>query len=344
MRILDIRHAPGDYCCMWNGVQDIYCTLSGERAPAHLFFAISGIGGFVYMRFKQPGGVRALVSWGDGRPKKMYPLVDKLIGFEWKCSDGGTFERAMKKAKAEIDVGRPVVLGCVDMKYLPYYPKLYMGESIPIHYVLMVGYDDERVYIYDCGRPDMQTLTYDNLRLALDIVKNDVGDKNGVFTFKFDDKLKTVREIAVPGFRAQARRILEPPVGFTGIKGMRKLAAEILKWESEFTEEEYIKTLRYFAEFTGEVPDSPARMNGLPDNGVKHTSSRPNLAKTLRELDYPEWRGAAEAFDASGEILQEMTDIVIDRVLGIGDRMAEIPRMINAIADGEESAWRILAK
>lgn len=49
----------------------------------------------------------------------------------------------MKRAKEQIDNEKPVVLGCLDMYYLSHYPKFYNKEHIPIHYILMVGYDDE---------------------------------------------------------------------------------------------------------------------------------------------------------------------------------------------------------
>ncbi len=53
------------------------------------------------------------------------------------------------------------------MYYLPYYKKLYHKEHIPFHYILMVGYDDEGIYLYDCGRTELLHLSYDKLRESM---------------------------------------------------------------------------------------------------------------------------------------------------------------------------------
>ena len=182
MKLITLEHKVCDYTCMWNGIQDIYQQKSGEDVPGYLFFCLSGIGNFVYLSFKQ-GGLRKMVGWGDGRPKKMYPDVCGTIGFSFKCIEGTSFAYCLKTAKAQIDEGKPVVLGCLDMYYLDYYPKMYQKIHVPIHYVLMVGYDDDKqcVYVLDCGKPDMQTLSYACLEQALNVKKSPVGDKNGFY-------------------------------------------------------------------------------------------------------------------------------------------------------------------
>lgn len=55
------------------------------------------------------------------------------------------------------------------MYYLSYYPKFYYKEHIPIHYILMVGYDDEEkyIYVYDCGIEEMQKLNMKLLKRLL---------------------------------------------------------------------------------------------------------------------------------------------------------------------------------
>lgn len=55
------------------------------------------------------------------------------------------------------------------MFHLPYLEKLYHREHIPFHYILMVGYDEEQacIYLHDCGRRELQTLSYDELSKAM---------------------------------------------------------------------------------------------------------------------------------------------------------------------------------
>ena len=92
--------------------------------------------------------------------------------------------------KNEIDEGYPVVLGPLDMFYLRYL-KMYHTEHIPIHYVMMIGYDEEKncVLIYDCEREDVIELAVSDLELAWNIEKNGVGDKNGFIKIRLNENL-----------------------------------------------------------------------------------------------------------------------------------------------------------
>lgn len=109
------------------------------------------------------------MHWGtDKQTAKMYEFLSPIAGFEYKHFAHKTFEKALARAKAEIDHGYPCVIGALDMYYLPYYEKLYHGEPIPFHYVIMIGYDDETqcIYLNDCGKAETQALSYAELRLA----------------------------------------------------------------------------------------------------------------------------------------------------------------------------------
>ena len=117
------------------------------------------------------------------------------IGLQYKISEGRTLEYAFKSVKSEIDNGCPVILGPLDMYHLPYL-KTYHNDHIPMHYVLMIGYDDECIYLYDCGRKDIQMLSYKELRKAWQIEKNGVGCKNGFIRFSLPDNLPGVFELA----------------------------------------------------------------------------------------------------------------------------------------------------
>lgn len=54
------------------------------------------------------------------------------------------------------------------MFYLPYL-KMYQKEHIPIHYIMMVGYDEEKNYIliYDCDREDMIELATNDYKRGI---------------------------------------------------------------------------------------------------------------------------------------------------------------------------------
>ena len=68
---------------------------------------------------------------------------------------------------------------------------MYHTEHIPIHYVMMIGYDEEKncVLIYDCDREDIIELAVSDLELAWNIEKNGVGDKNGFIKIRLGENL-----------------------------------------------------------------------------------------------------------------------------------------------------------
>ncbi|WMJ82243.1 BtrH N-terminal domain-containing protein [Clostridium sp. MB40-C1] len=344
-KIIELRHKVCDYTCMWNGIEDLYQTKLGEDIPDYFFFCLSGIGNFVYLKCSS-GNVRRMAGFNDGRTKKMYASICDIVGFKYKHIEGRRFEYLMKKAKEQIDNERPVVLGCLDMYYLSYYPKFYYKEHIPIHYILMVGYDDEEqcAYVYDCGIKELQKIKYETLEKALNIEKTSLSDKNSICLIEFDDEIKSIREIAIKGFYEKANQMINPKVGFCGITGMRKLSKEILNWKDELTLQEYETVLRNITMFTGTVPILPNRLLMIEEKDeIEHQADRREYATLLIELGYKygfqEWKVAGDLFKKSGIIIQEMTDLIVEYLLKESKELNRLPYMINEIANLEEKAY-----
>lgn len=345
-KVIELRHKVCDYTCMWNGIEGLYQTRLGEDIPDHFFFCLSGIGKFVYLKFNNRN-MRRMTSWNDGRTKKMYASINDIVGFKYKHIEGRKFDYMMKKAKEQIDNGKPVILGCLDMYYLSYYPKFYYKEHIPIHYILMVGYDDEEhcAYVYDCGIEEVQKIKYEILEKALNIEKTSLSDKNSMCLIEFDDEIKSIREIALKGFYEKANQILNPKMRFCGIPGMRKLSKEILNWKDELTVEEYETALRNIVIFTGTVPILPNRLLMIEEKDeIEHQAARREYSTLLMKLGekygFQQWKVAGNLFSKSGIIIQEMTDLIVEYLLEQNRNINGLPNMINEIADLEEKAYQ----
>lgn len=345
-KIISIDHHACDYECMWNGIEDIFQQKSGQKVPDHFFFCLSGIGNFIYLKFSQ-GNLKRFASWNDGRTKQMYKSVSDIIGLRYKHIEGRRFTYAMQKAKEQIDQGKPVVLGCLDMFYLQYYPKIYHKQHIPIHYVLMVGYDDEKecVYVFDCGLEEMQEISYELLEKAMDVEKTNLGEKNAICTIDFEDNLSRVIDIAKKGFYQKARTMLEPPIGHIGIPGMRKLAKEIGNWKAELTKAEYENALRNIVMHTGTVPAPPNRLIGIAgDDNIMHMAAREKLARLFKQLgtDYgiEPWVEAAQFFLESGDLIESMTNGIVAFLLGECSELCGVSDLVLKTADIEEKAFQ----
>lgn len=351
-KMISLRHHFDDYECMWNGIEDLYMAKTGERIPDFFFFALAGLGNFLYLRTPK-SALKRLAVWNDGRTGKMYARLAPEAGFTFRHTGGISFETMLKRAKKEIDAEHPVVLGCLDMYELPYYPKFFHRAHIPIHYILMIGYSDEKqcAYILDCGLPAVQELSYTGLAAALDIEKTILSDKNTLCTIRFAGNPPGVREIAASALASKARAALNPPAGMLGIKGMRKLANEFGAWKDDLSPSDYIESLINIVTFTGTVPLLPDALLGPGvKSGVPHRAAREKLTHVLDELsdrfEIPAWRQSAQEFKKSGDLLSQMTDRITDFILenrsGKGAGLDDIPARISEIAEIEELAFRAM--
>jgi len=344
-KLIIMNHHVDDYECMWNGIEDIYRQKSGEELPPGFFFCLSGIGKFIYLKNKNMSPKRR-AAWGDGRTKKMYQSISDIVGFHYRYIEGKTFSYTLKKAKEQIDMDKPVILGCLDMYYLNYYPKLYHKAHIPIHYVMMVGYDDEKqcVYIQDNGIAEVQEISYEVMQMALNIEKTSLSDKNTICCIEFEKTVKSIIEIAKEAFYRKAKFVLDAPAGFVGIRGMYKFAEEFPKWKEELSPKEYEEALTNMVMFSGTVPQLPSRLCGIEESEkIYYMAWREKIAVVLNMLGgkykIKEWEIAAGLFIKSGKVIEDIVNQIVDYLLGERENLIDIPILMNEIAKIEEAAY-----
>ncbi|MDF9825129.1 hypothetical protein M2475_001586 [Breznakia sp. PF5-3] len=346
-KVIDLDHHKDDYECMWNGIEDVYITKTKEKIPNFYFFVLAGIGNFVYFKSKN-GNMKRFASWSDGRTKSMYKWLAPIVGFSYKHIEGRSFSYVLKKSKQQIDEGNPVVIGNLDMYYLKYYPKFYKQLHIPTHYVLMVGYDEDKreVIVHDCGLDNPQSISYELLEKALDIDEEAGNKKNTICYLEFG-KLADVNEISRKALALKAADMLEKKPIFLGISGMRKLAKEFSTWKEELSEDEYKVSLATLVTFTGTVPTLPDKLvSEEAKTGVLHQAAREKIIHVLEFLrqnyDFKDFDKAIKCFEKSAIFIEKMTDMISDYLLDDNRSLDLIPRIILEIADEEERAYRII--
>lgn len=158
----------------------------------------------------------------------MYEFLSPIAGFSYQRFEHKAFPKALLRAKVEIDIGYPRVLGALDMCCLPCCEKLYQTESIPFRYCLMTGYDDERqcFYLNDCGRAEMQTLRHTQLSLAWDCLYPGLSKLYALYTVRMNSG-KSKCEIAKEALRKRRELFLNLPVGLIGYHGFCKFITEL---------------------------------------------------------------------------------------------------------------------
>ena len=344
-KLIEVKHDVRDYECMWSGIEDLYSARLQEFVPPFFFFTMSGTGNFIYLKgedFRQ-------AAWSNGRVDKMYDFMGPIARFSYQHTDGLTFKETMELAKAEIDQDRPVILGPVDMYYLSYFPKIYQRVHIPIHYVMMVGYDEEKAYLIDGGVAQMQEVAYSDLEIALNVRKTELGDKNGIYAIKIADQLPSLFEIAKEALNQKAKDMLKPKQAFMGIEAMRRLAYEFPTWKQELSPKAYKSALENLAMYAGTVPQLPMRLFGGEDKGdIIYQAGREKMVEVLETLGQRYhvslWLEAAQLFKQSGVLIEEMVNHIVDVLLQQKQELDEVPQLILQIAKLEEQAYQALQK
>lgn len=346
-KLLEIKHHLSSGCCMWSGIEDVYATRTGQTLPEAFLFALSSFGESAFLKSKDENRP-FMFSVADGRTRKTYDQIKDIIGLKYQISEGRTLAYAIKSIKREIDYGNPVILGPLDMFYLPYL-KMYHNVHIPMHYVLMVGYDEEKdcVLIYDCDREELQELPEAELIQAWQIKKNAVGDKNGFIRFSIPEQPMDKYKLADICLRNKAVRQLCKKPDFVGISAYYKIAAEFPSWKDHFSKEKYRNVLASMTEFLGMVPKLPNEILGVSEKeDICFDGNYHRLGNLLLEMgeEYQreDWTQAGNILYQCGTLIEDITNRIIRFYCHKEECLSEIPDLLIMIGKNEEQAYHII--
>lgn len=185
-------------------------------------------GGFAYLRIKVADPPRQMYT-GNATPRQHRYLAE-LLGAQLAEGENRAFQSSWPRVCEFLDAGRPPVLGPLDMFHLRFYDDIYHRRHIPIHFLLLVGYDDTSARFLDAGQAETQSLPLDELRQAWDVNVHGLGKKNRWAALDLAAAIPPDRELIVTSITDQAQMMLQPPVSMPGIPAMRKLAREIADW------------------------------------------------------------------------------------------------------------------
>ncbi len=348
-KLLDMKHHLSSGCCMWSGIEDIYATRTNQTLPEAFLFALSSFGETVFLKLKNDSKP-FMFSVADGRTRKTYDQIKNLIGLNYQISEGRTLAYALKSIKREIDKGNPVILGPLDMFYLPYL-KMYHKDHIPMHYVLMVGYDEEKncVLVYDCDREELQELPQAELVQAWQIEKNPVGDKNGFIRFDISKEPIDKYKLTDICLRNKARRQLCEKPDFVGINAYNKIAKEFPSWKDNFLEKDYRNVLASITEYLGMVPKIPNEILGIEaKEDICFRGNYNRLGNVLlqmgEEYHRDDWIQAGSLFCQCGLLMEDITNRIIGFYCRNEDCLLEIPNIFIQIGKNVEHAYRMIAE
>jgi hypothetical protein len=322
------RHAHG--MCPVNGIRDLVHWRSGRDWSNEFLYGLGQGGGFAYLRFNAADPPRQ-VYWGVAGPRQ-HAYLAGLLGADYSVAENRSFKFAWAKACQAVDAGTPPVLGPLDMFHLCFYPGLYRQRHIPIHYLLLVGYDDERAYVLDTDQDQVQAVLLDELRAAWDVNVPGLGKRNRLAIFNIPQELAPEEVLVRKSIADECRTMLCPPVRLLGIPAMHKLAREIAGWPEELGEETAAACLRQVREY----------LNSPPDLAGDHLTAGRDLYITFLE---EAWTMAGLDFSYSIVRLRASMAIIPALAEAIGQgRLEEAAIHIGRIAEEEAEAYRELSQ
>lgn len=325
-----IPHLPADGMCPVNGVRDVIQWRTGRDWSNEFVHGLGLGGGFAYIRVNVADPPRQ-VYWGNSTPRQ-HQFLAELLGGRLSELENRSFDFAWKRAREAVDKGTPPVLGPLDMFHLPYYEQLYHARHIPIHYVLLIGYDDHTAFLLDTDKAEVQSLSLGELRLAWDVNVPGLGKRNRLAVLDVPADIPPSEAVIRKSIAVQCQVMLHPPVSLLGLPAMRKLARELAGWKEELGEEKAARCLLQVREYLNSPPDL---------EGDRLTAGRDRYIAFLEQAG--EMAGLDVAQGVTG-LRQSMTLIpVIHQAICSGD-LRSAADGFSRVADTEERAFRALSE
>ncbi|TLN00483.1 DUF4872 domain-containing protein, partial [bacterium] len=252
-QLLVLPHRCKDGLCPVNGIRDLVQWRSGRDWSNEFVWGLGQGGGFAYLRFDAADPPRQVYT-GNATPRQHQYLAD-LLGAGYVVIENRSYKFSWGKAREALDQGKPPILGPLDMFHLPYYQGLYHQRHIPIHFVLLVGYDEANAYVHDTGPQEVQRIPLEELQLAWEVNSPGLGKRNRLAILEVPQDLPPTAALIRKAVADECRTMLRPPISLLGIPAMKKLAREIAGWPAELGWPAAGRCLRHLREYLNTPPD-----------------------------------------------------------------------------------------
>ena len=329
------KHFETDHC-VTGSMRHIY-AFHGHDLSEDLLLGLGEGVGFAYFRFRgQPPFLG-----GRAQPKpSMEEIAAHRTGVGLKARKSSSDPTAEKALVDRLESGTPVMLQ-VDMGFLPYFDFGGREYHFGGHVVVVCGLDRASGEVLIADREKgLHPVPLAALAAARGSRFRPFPPGRKWWDFDFADFAPPSKREILLAIRNQASLMLSPPIANLGVKGIRKAAGEVARWDSLLAAEELRGALfniwifasaaggtgggmfrRMFSRFLGEAAEQTGRAR-LTQSGA-------------------EFGSIADAWDAIAVLSRQAAD---ERTPP--QAAAYLPRLtdaIAAVADAEEAGWEALA-
>jgi hypothetical protein len=316
--------------CPINGIRDLIHWRTGRDWSNEFLHGLGQGGGFAYLRFNFADPPRQ-VYWGTASPRQ-HKYLAELFEADYTELENRSFKYSWNKAQEAVDARTPPILGPLDMYHLHFYKELYHQRHIPIHYLLLVGYDGENAYVHDTDLDDVQTVPLNELELAWDVHVPGLGKRNRLASLNIPKGIAATDTLIRRSIRDESEMMLHPPVSMLGIPAMEKVSREIENWPHELGKDAADKSLQQVREY----------LNSPPDITGNHLTAGLNIyitfleqAGTMACLDFS---AAIKQFQLAMDVIPKIAEAIQH------DDLIAAAASFASIAEKEKEAYTILFK
>ena len=270
------------------------------------------------------------------KPGAMRKNLAKRLGIKFHTEKFRSQNEGMRKLDELIRKKIPVAVQ-VDFFYMDYLPA-WERVHINVHFIVVVGKKGSKYIVSDSYFPNLVELESESLRKAR-FAGGSMPPKGFLFYPEYIPKSIDFRKAILKGTKKSCFYMLNIPMPFLGIKGIRMFAKKILEWPS-------------FARDTEHLSHEIMKINILlEDQGTGGAGFRYMFATFLQQasgiLNDPRWNELSKEMMEIGDGWREISlfasRIGKNRDLG-QDRLKELGVMITGRAEAEERFFKRLKK
>jgi hypothetical protein len=163
------------------------------------------------------------------RPGKILENFTKRTGVRFIKQRFKDPEKAERALDALLEKGQPVGLQ-VDFFYMDFFPPWHRVH-VNVHYIVVIGKEDEHYLVSDCYHPTVARLHRDSLRKGR-FARGSMAPK-GLLFYPVDVPTGIpVKKGIEKGLKNTVFNMLKIPMPFLGVKGIRRFAHKLKDWPS----------------------------------------------------------------------------------------------------------------
>ncbi len=329
---IDFEHRQTAHC--ESGAASGLLRFHGLDLSEPMAFGIGGGLFFGYFPFLHLAHVR--VTTFRKLPGAVIQKAFKRLGM--RCHSATFFhpKAARRALDGALDAGRPVACQ-VGFYWLPYVPRAFRTH-FNAHHIILYGRQGDTYLVSEPGLDAVQTLAAADLERAR-FARGGMNPRGRLYWLKEDRRPKT-RSLARPvaeGIKDVCFSMLIPPIPVLGVRGIRYLGRDILKWQ-RLPADQVRDNLNQIVIMQEVVGSGGA--------GFRYMYA-PFLSEAAQALEEPALAEASRGMARIGDRWRDFALVATRFVKGRpdpGDNYAAMAGMVQDLADREEAFFRGLWK